>query len=133
MSIKKFLIIAIVLSLLTVGAVSAASIADQTTDLLEKNGYKVNTHQEDTLDDGTEVTSYTYNKGQYTVLILYMYDYTISMDDLEDGFSEKTINNTKGFYRQDSGKTLFHYPCGDDSVMIKTNDPNILSKIVLGN
>ena len=110
MSIKKFLIIAIVLSLLTVGAVSAASIADQTTDLLEKNGYKVNTHQEDTLDDGTEVTGYTYNKGQYTVLILYMYDYTISMDDLEDGFSEKTINNTKGFYRQDSGKTLFHYP-----------------------
>ena len=134
MSIKKFLIIAIVLSLFTIGAVSAASIADQTTDLLEKNGYKVNTHLDDQYDDaGNQYSKYVYNKGSYTTMIAYMYDYTVTQDDLEDGFTEKTINKTKGFYKHDSKKTLFHYPCGDDSILIRTDDPNIISKIVLGN
>ncbi len=136
MSIKKFLIIAIILSLFTVGAVSAASIIDQTTDLLEKNGYTITTHIDDKYDEMGKYSQYVYNKEKTqgtTVLVVYSYDYTVSLDDLKGNFTEKTINNTKGFYKQSRDNYLFHYQCGNDSIGIKTDDPNIISKIVLGN
>ena len=126
MSIKKLLIVAIILALFTVGAVSAISVPDETNKLVEANGYTL-------VDDNSSSLVYNYTKGSDSILILYMFNYTISLDDLEDGFTEKTINNTNGFYKENGTSYLFHYPCGEDSVLIKATDPDVIEKIVLGN
>ena len=125
MSIKKILIIAVILSLLTIGAVSAFSAQSETNNLIKKNGYEAAPCY------ATGVDNFT--KGSDNILVGYVMNETLTLNMLEDGFEEKTINNTVGFYKQNSTGTYFHYNCGDDVILLMATDGGIIEKIVLGN
>jgi hypothetical protein len=126
MSIRNILIFSIILSVFAIGAVSAISVPHDTIELIEDNGYEL-------VDDDDTSVVYEFEKGSDKITILFMFDYEISLDDLEDGFEEKEINNTDGFYKEKDGNYLFHYACGEDSVLITATDRDIIDKIVLGN
>lgn len=125
MSIKKILVIGIILSLLTVGVASAASVMDQTDDLILKNGYQ------SVASDNQYIKNYT--KGSDNLIVGHIMNHTLTLDELQDGFSEKTINNTVGFYKENSTGCYFNYNNGNDVILIRATDSSIIDKIVLGN
>lgn len=112
------------MALLSVAAVSATSVPSKTIDLVEANGYK--------LIDDSGIT-YNYTNGNDNLTILFMFDSELTLNDLQDGFEEKTINNTLGFYKEDEYGYHFNYNCDDDAVLIVSTDRGIIDKIVIGN
>lgn len=127
MSIRKILIIMIILSL-TITAVSAASGLDEIVRIAEANGY----HCAESYVDETGTNMLNFTKGSEKLFIAYANESTVLMDT-SMGFEKKTINNTVGFYKQNSTGTYFHYNCGDDVILLMATDGGIIEKIVLGN
>ena len=131
MSIKKILIIGIVLSLIAISVASAATIEDQIDKILTDEGYKVG-------DVAKNVSDFdfikTYNKNSDEVLVGYEPGYTISLDDFEPGFEDKTIGNTQGIYKENSTGYYFHFNHGNDAILIKAPDKAIIEKLAtIGN
>ena len=124
MSIKKILIIGIILSLLTIGVASASSYMD-TAKLIEQNGYTNVTGPDDVIQN--------YTKGSDYVIFSYLASGNLTLDNLQGGFEEKTINNTVGFYKENETGYYFNYNTADGAMLIRTTDGNLIEKIVVGN
>lgn len=127
MSIRKILIIMIILSL-TITAVSAASGLDEIVRIAEANGY----HCAESYVDKTGTNMLNFTKGSEKLFIAYANESTVLMDT-SMGFEKKTINNTEGIYKKDSSGYYFDYNHGKDAVLIKATDKGMIEKLALGN
>ena len=148
MSIKKILIIGIILSLLTICAVSASATNDTTANatdnssgnssgiigdlekVLADNGYNDKHNESDPSYD----YMFNFTKGSDYVLLSYKKDTNLSISTFDSSkFHEKTINNTKGIYGEMDGDYFFHYQHGKDIVYTRATDEGMLEKLALGN
>ena len=69
-----------------------------------KNGYQ------SVASDNQYIKNYT--KGSDNLIVGHIMNHTLTLDELQDGFSEKTINNTVGFYKENSTGCYFNYNNG---------------------
>ena len=130
MSIKKILIIGIVLSLIAVSVASAATVEDQIDKILTDEGYKLEGSAE---HEGSFAKSYTKNGDE--IIINYQKGYSISIDDFKSfSFEEKTIGNTQGIYKENSTDCCFYFNHGNDAFLIRAPDKAVIEKLAtIGN
>lgn len=128
MSIKKILILGIILSLLTIGAVSAYETTDQLVKIANDNGFTYHNNVTDLNDDFAQ----NFTKGSTYVMICYNDNEILSMAGFTH-FENKTINNTKGIYAEMDGDYYFHFQHGDGVVYTRSNDESMIEKLAIGN